>query len=90
MILEILVICALTDVEPFYDCNEKWTIYLHEYDAINACMKHDFRSKACAVWEPPAIHINAYTPDTWKDKCGDVLLIHELNHLKYRDGNYCH
>ncbi|HSB83896.1 MAG TPA: hypothetical protein VLD64_05360 [Nitrosarchaeum sp.] len=30
MIIEIIVMCVLTEIDPFYDCNEKWTIYLHD------------------------------------------------------------
>ena len=87
MILEIILMCALTDVEPFYDCDEEWKIYLHDNDASQVCIK--YRTPACSEWEPPIIHINLNQP-LWYDVCGQTLLMHELNHLKYRDGDYCH
>jgi hypothetical protein len=79
--------CALTEIDPFYDCDEKWTIYLHDNDAWKDCQQYG--TNACATWPPPIIHINLNQP-LWYDACGHTTLLHELNHLKYRDKNYCH
>ena len=87
MIMEIILMCALTDVKPFYDCDEAWTINLYDNDAWKYCT--EFNSNACAYWEPPIIHISL-NQKLWYDICGNTTLWHELNHLKYRDGNYCH
>jgi len=87
MLIETLVICALTTSYPYYDCTENWTIYVYDNIPWEQCKEYDTRS--CAKWFPKRIYISINQPE-WYGKCGFPTLWHELNHLKYLDGNYCH
>ena len=103
MLLESLIICSLILNAPYYDCSEKWTINIYDNDAYKHCYRVD--GVACALWGTWAengfreIPISLQTKNygQWwtmaeypKDKCGFGLLQHELNHLLYLDGNFCH
>jgi len=79
--------CALTNVEPFYDCGEKWTINLYDEYPVQIC--EQYNGTACASWEPPTIDISINQP-VWYDICGFSILQHELHHLQYRNEVYCH
>ncbi len=87
MLIETLIICTLTTVSPYYDCSENWTIYLYDNIPWEHCAEYGTRS--CAKWHPKRIYISINQPE-WYDKCGNTTLWHELNHLKYLDGIYCH
>ncbi len=85
MLIEAMVICALTIVPPFYDCSENWQIYIFDDVPWDLCRGHD----ACANWNPKSIYISLNQTD-WVGQCGHKTLIHELNHLRYLNENYCH
>jgi len=87
ILIETLIICALTTVPPYYDCSENWTIYL--YDKIPRGQCADNHPKSCVMWSPERINISINQPESY-DKCGYTSLWHELNHLKYLDESYCH
>ena len=98
MLIETLIICAITNTAPFYDCppeydgvqdfsGELWTVKIYSWDAWKHCK--EFESNACVKWKESTIHISINQP-LWKDSCGWNTLWHELNHLKTKDPFYCH
>lgn len=86
MLMETMVICSLTLFAPYYDCDEKWTLYLYDSYAKDPCDG----LIACAKYNPPSIYYPVYQPQVWIDYCGYSILEHELNHLKFKNSNYCH
>lgn len=85
MILEILTICSLITVSPYYDCSEKWDIFIWKDDML-AC---DYDLIACANRKTNNINI-AFEYRFEVDDCGNMVLQHELNHMIFRDSMYCH
>ena len=93
MIMEIMIICALTNTAPFYDCSENWTITIWD-DVIPPACKPDegVIAVACANWYSTGkqeIHLtylsavqNPHTTDVLRDKWGMTYLNHEIKHLK--------
>ena len=82
MLLEILTMCSLISVSPFYDCSEKWEIRLYsEYPTIQ-CNNHDQHlvSLGCAHLDRNIIHI--INDSDYRDEFGQTILTHELRHLK--------
>jgi hypothetical protein len=86
MLLETMMICSLTIAAPYYDCSESWTLYLYDEYPTDFCSGFN----ACSKYNPPSIYYPVYQPQVWIDFCGLSLLEHELNHLKFKDNNYCH
>jgi len=86
MLLETMMICSLTIAAPYYDCSETWTLYLYDSYPETSCDG----LLACSKYYPPSIHYPVYQPQVWRDFCGFSILEHELNHLKFKDDNYCH
>ena len=41
MIIEIILMCALTNVDPFYDCSEQWTINLYDEYPVKVCKQYN-------------------------------------------------
>lgn len=95
MLIETLIICALTTVPPYYDCSENWTIYIYDSTthSFEDCSKLGYEFNACTIWDTSInkyeVRIALDQPE-WYDACGNITLWHELNHLKYLDGSYCH
>jgi len=87
ILIETLIICALTTVPPYYDCSENWTIYL--YDEIPRGQCADYSTKSCAILSTKRIYMSINQPESY-DECGYTTLWHALNHLKYLDESYCH
>ncbi len=78
-ILNILSICALTSVSPYYDCSNTWEIHLIEDDY--ACRT----SYGCVSYNQDFIlghHIITISAQhlDYKLPNGDSLLWHELKH----------
>ena len=47
------IICSLTSVKPYYDCSEKWIIYLYDEKFPEICNQHiaiGIASKACTKY----------------------------------------
>jgi len=47
------IICSLTSVKPYYDCSEKWTIYLYDVKFPDICNENVYfgiASKACTKY----------------------------------------
>jgi len=47
------IICSLTSVKPYYNCSEKWTIYLYDVkfpDVCNENVSFGIASKGCAKY----------------------------------------
>ena len=95
MLLETLVICALTLNSPFYDCSQEWTIFM--WDTMAESKKHCVKwgTTSCADYNleanPPIYGIiNIAMNDLdWVDDCEHTLLLHEINHILYQDDKYC-
>ena len=81
MLLEILTICSLVSVSPFYDCSDKWEIRVYSELPEIQCNDNDvyYVKLACANIKRDVIHmVNA--PD-FRDEFGQTILQHELKHL---------
>ena len=88
----IFTMCALTGVDPFYNCDEMWTVYYYTnvYDVFDYCYperKGTFHIAVvgCAWFDDERAHklmlgshINGMTND------GHTTFIHELTHMKCR------
>jgi hypothetical protein len=47
------IICSLTSVKPYYDCSEKWTIYLYDVEFPDVCNENvsfGIASKGCTTY----------------------------------------
>ncbi len=81
-VINILSICALTSVSPYYDCSNTWEIWIYsDYPDCHA----DFRSRACVWYNQDSIighHIIKISKDHLRDVLpnGETILQHELNH----------
>lgn len=92
MLLETMVICSLTVAAPFYDCSEMWTMHLYGQYPFQECknLTGEDDLVSCADLTTKTIHYIVYQPQVWIDYCGNSILEHELNHLKFKDMEYCH
>jgi len=48
------IICSLTSVKPYYDCSEKWTIYLYDVEFPDVCNQNvsfGIASKGCTMYK---------------------------------------
>ena len=84
MLLEIMTICSLVAVSPFYDCSEEWEIRVYSTPPTIQCNDHEdkYRTLACANLDRDIIHM-LNLPDK-KDEFGQTILQHELRHLMCR------
>ena len=82
MLLEILTICSLVSVSPFYDCSESWEIRLYDTPPNIQCNNSDsqFHSFGCAKLQTNTIHLVDF-PEHF-DNFGNTILEHELEHLR--------
>ena len=83
VLLEMLIICSLTDSYPFYDCSEHWKIQI--YDEPVPC--HDgvatVDAAGCATFLTKSIKIyDKAMHEYGKDSYRFTVLEHELEHLR--------
>ena len=45
------LICAITDKAPYYNCNEKWAVVIHDMWAIQCLGDNYWTIGGCAVWD---------------------------------------
>lgn len=76
-----MVICAITLNSPYYDCDDEWTIKKHDQDWIKT---------PNGTWVTGYAYLNGtiHLGNFHKDRCGDSLVWHELNHVKYQTGSH--
>ena len=89
------IICSLTYVKPYYDCSEKWTIYLYDEEFPTICNENvsiGIESKGCSKFTTyrddvisATIHLgNAHGSQTFFPKPDgpvyQTILFHELQH----------
>ena len=82
MLLEIMTICSLVAVSPFYDCSEEWEIRVYSTPPTIQCndiQTDRYLTLACANIDRGIIHM-INEPDK-KDNDGKSILVHELRHL---------
>jgi len=79
---QIITICALTETAPFFDCSEKWYIYV--YDTLAVKCPNGKMAYGCSVWNPDVKFVSIGTAK--QDSCYDgkciSVLSHELLHLR--------
>lgn len=82
MLLEILTICSLVTVSPFYDCSESWQIHIYNVPPNVQCNNSDtrFHSFGCAKLGTNTIHMVDFAEH--RDHYGMTILEHELEHLR--------
>lgn len=82
MLLEILTMCSLITVSPFYDCSETWEIRMYDTPPNIQCNNNDpaYHSFGCAKLLTKTIHVVDFSEH--KDRFGMTVLEHELEHLK--------
>jgi hypothetical protein len=85
VLIETILICAITIIPPYYDCSEDWMIFIFDEVPLDECSGY----LSCAKWYPKRIYIGMNQTD-WVGQCGHKTLMHELNHLIYLDESYCH
>lgn len=83
MIETILIICALTFYTPYYDCSEEWYIAFAPNDMMVQSKNKNWYTGLTDI-ENKTVYIG----NLKTDKCGNSLLGHELNHLKYDDASH--
>ena len=81
MLLEIMTICSLVAVSPFYDCSEEWEIRVYSIHPTIQCNNNDDRylTLACANLDRGIIHM--VNDPNKKDYFGKSIIAHELQHL---------
>ena len=82
------LICAITDKAPYYNCNEKWGLVIHDMWAIQCLGDNYWTIGGCAVWNTdlqyPCLDYENDTYDTYKNESCKILLSHaELWGKKY-------
>ena len=91
MLIEILVICALTQTSPFYDCSSHWEIQIYDTDFISdecGYIGKNHKITGCAIYSNGTEDKYSVKPvikvGTWKGKdiWGMSSLEHELKHVK--------
>lgn len=82
MLLEILTMCSLISVSPFYDCSDQWEIWIYSGPPMIQCNDNDefYVTLACANLDRSIIHM-VYFPEH-RDEFGQTILEHELRHLE--------
>jgi len=81
MLLEVMTICSLISVFPYYDCSEKWEVRIYSEPPMIQCNNNDqlYVSFGCAKLDQKVIHM-VYFPEH-RDKFGYSILQHELMHM---------
>ena len=81
MLLEIMTICSLISVSPFYDCSEEWEIRIYSLPPMIQCNDYAefYVTLACANLDREVIHMVQFPQH--KDEFGQSILEHELRHL---------
>jgi hypothetical protein len=81
MLLEIMTICSLISVSPYYDCSEKWEIMIYSQPPMIECNNYDqfYVSFGCTKLDQKVIHM-VHFPEH-RDKFGYSILQHELKHM---------
>lgn len=78
LVIDILVMCALTSVSPYYDCDNTWEIWLLESEyacgTSYGCIDYNQNFVGHHVIKLSYKHLDYILPD------GDTLLQHELKH----------
>jgi len=74
--------CSLIFASPYYDCSEDWMIQKHDARWIKTD-RHGWVSGYADI-DKRRIDIGVMK----KDRCGNSLLWHELQHLMYKDGSH--
>ncbi len=82
--IELLIICSLVFYTPYYDCSEQWTIQYHPNSIMVQSYGNNNWYVGFADVKDKSVHIGKIKTD----KCGNSLLGHELNHLKYNDDSH--
>ncbi len=82
MLLEILTICSLIAISPYYDCSESWEILLYDDFPVIQCnnVDEELVSLGCTKMEHNTIHMIDFSE--FKDERGQTILEHELRHLQ--------
>ena len=81
MLLEILTICSLVAISPYYDCSESWEILLYnDFPVIQCNVDEELVSLGCTRIESKTIHVIDFPEYT--DDYGHTILQHELQHLQ--------
>jgi len=83
MSFEIILFCSLIFNAPYYDCDETWTVHWHPMDMMDKLPGGTWES-AFTDMKMQIIHIG----NLKTDKCGNNLLWHELNHLRFNDSSH--
>ncbi len=89
------IICSLTSVKPYYDCSEKWTIYLYDVEFPDVCNENvsfGIASKGCTTYKTFRGDVISCTIILWNAHGSltsfpyaygtkhQTVLIHELQH----------
>ena len=97
MLIETLLFCSIITTAPFYDCDNMWTLKIYDGDAAKYCYPDEITLGviACAAWTlgtdyyDGEILMNVQVPP-FKDRCGNGVLAHEIQHLVKRERGNCH
>jgi len=81
MLLEIMTICSLISVAPYYDCSDKWEIRLYDEPPAIQCNNLDnfYVKLGCANINRGIIHVIDFPEH--RDQLGQTILQHELKHM---------
>jgi len=83
MLLEIILICSLTNTAPFYDCSEQWQIQVYD-QPVTCNTGQQILAAGCTNFESKTIKIYDYAMNNYgtDPEDGFTVLGHELEHLK--------
>lgn len=91
--IEILIICSLINVDPYYDCSQEWEIHIYwdNFHMTEICGESSNGIPlGCAKYNKHPIMDKINTPKIYianvihYDEWGQSVLEHEIRHLKCR------
>jgi hypothetical protein len=82
MLLEVMTICSLISISPYYDCSQEWEIRIYSQPPNIQCNNYDefYASFGCTKLDTKTIHMVLFPQH--RDKFGQTILEHELRHLR--------
>ncbi len=91
MLIESMIICSLTLVAPFYDCDQPWIIQIYdEHYITQLCNAKDDNVIGCAHYASNPAYDSFYIPtiklgsSQYIDEWGQTNVEHEIRHIMCR------
>lgn len=86
MMIDVQVICELTNFEPYYNCNKTWLLIISDTLPMDMCstpgeLHESVTYSGCIFFQKKVIFVPIGNNEV--DYCGRTVIHHELLHMKY-------